>query len=191
MMLNHVETEDFLTNAPETMPNGDPVPSEAARPHCTGVYGDGKPRYDVHNFGVDLAYIMDDGDVLCGKCVHEWADEVTAVQGVDDSIDFCGHCNGVIGDESRITLDHCRDGAAAYILRRVDGRDGVRLDFTLDLVRVAEAFGFRGICPCGDTDGTVDCAHAQRDDMYVAAIDFLDRVAGNGDTAPDPGYFAG
>ena len=189
MMMDHLQIDAYIRSGAETLPNGDPVPSEAARPHCTGIRDDGTTRYDYTNFGYVLAYIMRDGDAVCGRCVSTWGDDVVAVFAPEEDPLYCAHCGDVIGDETRIAIDHCTDGACAYILRTVDGTRTFRLGWTLDLVRVAEAFGYRGICECGATDGTVDCAHRDRDDMYTEAIEHLDRVADDAYTACDPGYF--
>jgi hypothetical protein len=42
-------------------------------------------------------------------------------------------------------------------------------------------------CPCGETDGTIDCRHRTVRQMISEARDFL--LAHYGDTVDDPGYF--
>ena len=52
---------------------------------------------------------------------------------------------------------------------------------------VAASFGWSP-CPCGKTDGTVDCPHRTTGQMIADAQQFLDDHIG--DTIDDPGYFA-
>jgi hypothetical protein len=51
---------------------------------------------------------------------------------------------------------------------------------------LATTFGWTP-CPCGTTDGTIDCEHRTVGDMIADAQDFLRAHAG--DTVDDPGYF--
>lgn len=55
-----------------------------------------------------------------------------------------------------------------------------------DFPGIASAFGFSP-CDCGDTDGTVDCAHHTASEMITAAREYLDEHSG--EIAEDPGYF--
>jgi hypothetical protein len=55
-----------------------------------------------------------------------------------------------------------------------------------DFPRFAGAFGWSP-CPCGHTDGTVDCEHRTVRDMIWEAYDFLGNHVGT--TVDDPGYF--
>jgi len=55
-----------------------------------------------------------------------------------------------------------------------------------DFPGLASTFGCSA-CPCGETDGTVDCPHRSADEMIADARDFLS--AHIGDTADAPGYF--
>ena len=51
---------------------------------------------------------------------------------------------------------------------------------------LAMLFGWSA-CPCGATDGTIDCDHRTVHEMIADAREFL--RAHVGDTADDPGYF--
>jgi hypothetical protein len=55
-----------------------------------------------------------------------------------------------------------------------------------DYPGLASTFGWSP-CPCGETDGTVDCPHRSADEMIAEAREFLRAHAG--DTVDDPGYF--
>jgi len=66
-----------------------------------------------------------------------------------------------------------------------DGRE-ILVQIDYDFPGLASTFGWSP-CPCGDTDGTVDCDHRTADEMIADARDFL--RAHVGDTADDPGYF--
>ena len=63
-----------------------------------------------------------------------------------------------------------------------------------DFPRLASVFGWPP-CPCGTTDGTIDCEHRTVREMIADAHDFLCAHAGNkasvhaGKKADDPGYF--
>ena len=72
-----------------------------------------------------------------------------------------------------------------FIIQADDGRD-VLIQTDWDYPGVASTFGWSP-CPCGKTDGTVDCPHRTASDMIVEAGEFLD--AHIGDTVEDPGYF--
>ena len=55
-----------------------------------------------------------------------------------------------------------------------------------DFPGLASTFGWSP-CPCGATDGTIDCDHRTAREMIAEAGDFLRAHAG--DTTDDPGYF--
>jgi hypothetical protein len=55
-----------------------------------------------------------------------------------------------------------------------------------DFPGLASTFGWSP-CPCGTTDGSIDCEHRTVTEMIADARDFL--TAHVGDTADDPGYF--
>lgn len=83
----------------------------------------------------------------------------------------------------KITLDEGDFGS--YVVRAEDGRDFlVQTDW--DFPGIASTFGWIP-CPCGRTDGTVDCAHKSASQMIADARMFLDENIGV--TADDPGYF--
>ena len=66
-----------------------------------------------------------------------------------------------------------------------DGRD-LLVANDYDFAGLASTFGWSP-CPCGETDGTVDCRHRTADEMIAEARDFLrERL---GETTDDPGYF--
>jgi hypothetical protein len=64
--------------------------------------------------------------------------------------------------------------------------DGRTLLIEPDWARLARTFGWTP-CPCGQTDGTVDCAHRKALDMIAEAYEFLTEHVG--DEVDDPGYF--
>ena len=83
----------------------------------------------------------------------------------------------------RVTLlegDH-----GTYLIEADDGRT-VLIQTDWDYPGVASVFGWSP-CPCGKTDGTVDCPHRTASEMIAEASQFLD--AHIGETAEDPGYF--
>ena len=86
-------------------------------------------------------------------------------------------------DERTITL--LDDLYGNFILQADDGQELlIQLDW--DYPGIASTFGWSP-CPCGQTDGTVDCPHRKASEMIGEAGEFLrDHV---GDTAEDPGYF--
>ena len=55
-----------------------------------------------------------------------------------------------------------------------------------DWPSVASNFGWQA-CPCGDTDGTVKCAHRGVSEMIQEAGTYLDDMVG--EEVEDPGYF--
>jgi len=83
----------------------------------------------------------------------------------------------------KITLDEGDFGT--YLVRAEDGRD-VLVQTDWDFPGIASTFGWIP-CPCGRTDGTVDCAHKTASDMIAEARAFLDDHIGA--TTEDPGYF--
>ena len=86
-------------------------------------------------------------------------------------------------NERSITL--LDDVYGGFILQADDGRE-LFLQLDWDYPGVASTFGWIA-CPCGRTDGTVDCTHRNASEMIADASEFLrDHV---GDTAEDPGYF--
>lgn len=83
----------------------------------------------------------------------------------------------------KITLQEGDFGT--FLLVADDGRE-LLVQTDWDFPGVAQTFGWSP-CPCGETDGTIDCPHRAADDMIVDARDFLqERV---GEPADDPGYF--
>ncbi len=76
-------------------------------------------------------------------------------------------------------------GCGTFLLVAGSGRARlVQLDW--DLPSLAATFGWTP-CPCGTTDGTIDCEHRTVGEMIAEAHDFL--RAHVGDTTDDPGYF--
>ena len=73
-----------------------------------------------------------------------------------------------------------------YLLRSDTGKD-MAIQDDWNFPGVASAFGFVA-CECGETDGTVDCAHKTADDMIQAAAEWLD--AHEGEWVEDLGYFS-
>jgi len=83
----------------------------------------------------------------------------------------------------KITLQEGDFGT--FLLVAEDGRN-LLCQTDWDFPGLACTFGWSP-CPCGETDGTVDCPHRSADDMIADARDFLqERV---GETTDDPGYF--
>jgi hypothetical protein len=71
-----------------------------------------------------------------------------------------------------------------FLIRAEDGRD-ILVQNDFDFPGLASTFGWSP-CPCGATDGTVDCDHRMAEEMIADARGFL---TDHGDTADDPGYF--
>lgn len=84
-----------------------------------------------------------------------------------------------------VTLDRGQ-GGLYYTLTAEDGRE-VIFQTDWDFPGLASHFGYEP-CECGATDGTVNCPHKTASDMIAAAQDFLDDH--DGESIPDPGYFA-
>jgi hypothetical protein len=72
-----------------------------------------------------------------------------------------------------------------FLLQADDGRE-ILVQTDWDFPGVASAFGWSP-CPCGATDGTVDCEHEAASMMIAAACAFLSERTGA--TTDDPGYF--
>ena len=86
-------------------------------------------------------------------------------------------------NEQAITL--LDDQYGNFILQADDGREFfIQTDW--DYPGLASTFGWRP-CPCGRTDGTIDCEHRSASEMIAEAGKFLRHHVG--DTAEDPGYF--
>ena len=83
----------------------------------------------------------------------------------------------------KITLE--RGDYDSFLLVAADGRD-LLIQSDWDFPGTASTFGWVP-CPCGATDGTVDCAHRTRSDMIVEARAFLTEHLGK--AVEDPGYF--
>jgi hypothetical protein len=58
-----------------------------------------------------------------------------------------------------------------------------------DYPGIAGSFGWQA-CPCGMTDGTVDCEHKKVSELIGEAQKFLDSIADTNETVNDPGYFS-
>ena len=79
-----------------------------------------------------------------------------------------------------------REGHAGTFLLVARGQDSILFQSDWDFPGLASTFGWCP-CPCGVTDGTVDCRHRTRSEMIAEAWDYLnDRI---GKSVPDPGYF--
>ena len=83
----------------------------------------------------------------------------------------------------RITLEEGPFGT--FLVTAEDGRD-LLVQTDVDFPGLAATFGWTP-CSCGQTDGTIDCAHRSATEMIAEARDFLHERAGS--TADDPGYF--
>ena len=79
-----------------------------------------------------------------------------------------------------------RNIASTFLLVAADGRD-ILIQSDWDFPGTASTFGWVP-CPCGATDGTVDCAHRTRSEMMAEAWDFLSEHVGT--EVDDPGYFS-
>ncbi len=76
-------------------------------------------------------------------------------------------------------------GFGTYLLFAEDGQQ-LLIQTDWDFPGIATAFGWRP-CPCGHTDGTVNCAHKTVSQMIAEAQQFLDGHIG--ESVADPGYF--
>ena len=83
----------------------------------------------------------------------------------------------------KITLTRSQFGH--FLIESDDGRD-VLIQSDWEYPGAASSFGWSP-CDCGETDGTVDCAHKTSGEMISDAYDFM--IENDGATADDPGYF--
>jgi hypothetical protein len=72
-----------------------------------------------------------------------------------------------------------------FLVVAEDGRE-ILVQSDWDFPGVASTFGWSP-CPCGLTDGTVDCPHNTANVLIGQSRDFLQDHLG--DTTDDPGYF--
>ena len=72
-----------------------------------------------------------------------------------------------------------------YLIVNDDGAD-LLVQTDWDYPGLASSFGFVP-CECGETDGTVNCAHKTATEMIDDAARFLDDNLGK--RVEDPGYF--
>lgn len=77
-----------------------------------------------------------------------------------------------------------RGDYGTLLIRAEDGQELVQTDW--DFPGIASTFGWQP-CPCGRTDGTVDCPHRTASAMIAEAREYLKEHVG--ETADDPGYF--
>lgn len=85
---------------------------------------------------------------------------------------------------SRIMLTSAPYGC--YEVTLLDGEEpSILIQSDWDFPGVATTFGWTP-CPCGGTDGTVDCPHKTASQMIAEAQEYLDSHEGT--TAEDPGY---
>ncbi len=73
-----------------------------------------------------------------------------------------------------------------YLIVNDDGAD-LLVQTDWDYPGLASSFGFVP-CECGETDGTVNCAHKTATEMINDAVTFLDDNLGK--RVEDPGYFS-
>ena len=73
-----------------------------------------------------------------------------------------------------------------YLIVNDDGAD-LLVQTDWDYPGLASSFGFVP-CECGETDGTVNCAHKTATEMINDAATFLDDNLGK--RVEDPGYFS-
>lgn len=88
-------------------------------------------------------------------------------------------------DEMKVTVERSSKVPCGYLLTAEDGRT-VPVQMDWDFPGTASNLGFVP-CECGDTDGTVDCAHKTASQMISEAAAFLDEH--EGEEFDDPGYF--
>ena len=71
----------------------------------------------------------------------------------------------------------------------LEGENGksVLIQSDWDYCGTATSFGWCS-CKCGETDGTLDCAHRKVSDMITEAGNYLDEHIG--DIIDDPGYLS-
>ena len=75
----------------------------------------------------------------------------------------------------------------AYIIYDVDSEKTILVQSDWEFPSLARSMGWIP-CPCGKTDGTVDCPHRKASEMIEDAQAWIDEHLG--DVFPDPGYFA-
>jgi hypothetical protein len=86
-----------------------------------------------------------------------------------------------------MTVTLSRGHAGTWLLTAETGEDRL-FQSDWDWPGLASNFGFVP-CPCGRTDGTVNCEHRTAGEMIAAASEFLDEH--EGESIEDPGYFEG
>ena len=93
----------------------------------------------------------------------------------------------IVPDEPKLAMKIALREASLgmFYLVAQDGRKRL-VQVDSDFPILASIFGWSP-CPCGATDGTIDCDHRTADEMIAEAGDFLRAHAG--DTTDDPGYF--
>jgi hypothetical protein len=79
-----------------------------------------------------------------------------------------------------------QEGDVNTFLIVADSGRSILVQSDWDFPNLATLFGWSA-CPCGTTDGTIDCDHQTVSEMIEDAREFL--RAHIGDTADDPGYF--
>ncbi len=82
-----------------------------------------------------------------------------------------------------ITLE---EGDLGTFLIRADDTRGMLIQSDWSYAGIAATFGWVP-CPCGQTDGTIDCKHKTAARMIAEAREFLQSRFG--ETVVDPGYF--
>lgn len=73
-----------------------------------------------------------------------------------------------------------------YIIQDLESDQSVLIQVDYDRPSLAGHMGWVA-CPCGETDGTIDCKHRSTAEMIDDATRFLDDHIG--DEFEDPGYF--
>ena len=84
----------------------------------------------------------------------------------------------------KITVEHAQFGL--WLIKAEDGRD-ILAQLDLDFPGLAQNFGYVPCTQCGETDGTIDCAHRTVEEMIADAGEFLNE--GMDLWIEDPGYF--
>lgn len=88
---------------------------------------------------------------------------------------------------SQIHLEHGDFGT--YLLINEDTGKDILIQTDWDYPGIASSFGWCPCKKCGDTDGTVDCAHRTASEMIQEAREYLDMCCDDPITVDDPGYF--
>ncbi len=74
----------------------------------------------------------------------------------------------------RITLVNAPEGSPNFCFGVYRGRQSLEfIQSDWEYPSLAARFGWRGLCKCGRTDGTVDCEHKTASEMISAAYDWL------------------